>query len=359
MKFRYLYIEGGKSGYTSNNSGREGYTGINSNTLSVQKVMLLGATNNVFVPTNATSKSHLIIDGRWWDYTYLNAIYYDRNGGFSSVLVNSTTSNPDPDPQWLEIDLGVERDVRKVNIYNDWGWMSNPEMQHRLSQALLIGYNDRAARTDPSKRLWTATMPIIPVNSDIQSGAFYHQFGVSDQPTLYNFAVPSGLILLDTTLSNFNNITKNSNDAAFSLTTPTSNRNGAFTYSSSNTSVATISGNVVTIVGGGTATITATQTETDVYKAASITALITVSKVNPVLNKIDIVSVSNIFQVIINTTSNGLFTYSVSDSSAATVNSNNTLSFLKACDVLVTAKQAETAKYYSGEFTTIVSYTGI
>ena len=47
-------------------------------------------------------------------------------------------------------------------------------------------------------------------------------------------------------------------DAPFLLTAPTTNSDGAFTYSSSNLAVATVSGSTVTIVGAGSTTITAT-----------------------------------------------------------------------------------------------------
>lgn len=62
-------------------------------------------------------------------------------------------------------------------------------------------------------------------------------------------------------------------DAPFSLTSLiSSNSAGAFTYSSSNLGVATISGSTVTIVGAGTATITANQAADGIYNAASKTA---------------------------------------------------------------------------------------
>ena len=66
-------------------------------------------------------------------------------------------------------------------------------------------------------------------------------------------------------------------DAAFALTSPTSNSPGAFTYTSSNTSVATISGNIVTIVGVGTSTITANQAASAPFLVGSTTAVLTVS----------------------------------------------------------------------------------
>ena len=75
-------------------------------------------------------------------------------------------------------------------------------------------------------------------------------------PTLSNFSVPSKLLT----------------DAPFAITAPTSNSSGAFTYSSSNINVATITGNMITIVGGGSSTITAIQAAAGGFGSGSITA---------------------------------------------------------------------------------------
>ena len=64
-------------------------------------------------------------------------------------------------------------------------------------------------------------------------------------------------------------------DAAFTLS-PTSDSPGAFTFTSSNTSVATISGSIVTIIANGTSTITATQASSGDYSSATATATLTV-----------------------------------------------------------------------------------
>ncbi len=68
-------------------------------------------------------------------------------------------------------------------------------------------------------------------------------------------------------------------DASFNLTDPTSNSTGAFSYTSSNTAVATISGKTVTIVGAGSSTITANQAASSPYIAGSVTANLVVSAV--------------------------------------------------------------------------------
>ncbi len=78
------------------------------------------------------------------------------------------------------------------------------------------------------------------------------------------------------TLGSFAGISKLLGDANFTLTAPTSNSSGAFTYSSSNTNIATISGNTVTIIGAGVATITATQASDGTYAAGTATATLTV-----------------------------------------------------------------------------------
>ena len=100
------------------------------------------------------------------------------------------------------------------------------------------------------------------------------------------------------TLSNFNVPAKVLGNPPFTLTAPTTNSGGSFSYTSSNTNVATISGNTVTVVGGGTSTITATQAPFGSYGSASITASLVVSfpppstaaPTPPVRNTTDVIS---------------------------------------------------------------------
>ncbi|MFN5325745.1 MAG: YDG domain-containing protein [Bacteroidota bacterium] len=81
-------------------------------------------------------------------------------------------------------------------------------------------------------------------------------------------------------LTNFNNVNKIYGDIPFALVAPSTinNANPIFTYTSSNLNVATISGTVVTIVGAGTSTITATQQSDLYFNSASISAVLTVGK---------------------------------------------------------------------------------
>ncbi|WP_343531287.1 choice-of-anchor Q domain-containing protein [Pedobacter sp.] len=90
--------------------------------------------------------------------------------------------------------------------------------------------------------------------------------------------------VLVTTLADFANITKTFGDADFTLAAPTTNSDGAFTYTSSDENVATISGSTITIVGTGTTTITAAQAATGNYAAGSISLILTVNKTDQTIS---------------------------------------------------------------------------
>ena len=92
---------------------------------------------------------------------------------------------------------------------------------------------------------------------------FWKTAAPTGTPTIGNFIVPA----------------KNTGDAPFVLTDPTSNSSGAFSYTSSNLAVATISGNVVTVVGPGVSVITATQAAAAPYISGSVTANLVVTQV--------------------------------------------------------------------------------
>ncbi len=112
----------------------------------------------------------------------------------------------------------------------------------------------------------------IEANTPSSGSVLYIQnvyfFKLAGKPTFSGFSMPGSL----TTSS-----------APFTITAPTSNSSGAFTYTSGNTAVATISGNTVTIVGGGVAVITATQAADPIngYIAGSVTATLSVAFAGP------------------------------------------------------------------------------
>jgi hypothetical protein len=94
-------------------------------------------------------------------------------------------------------------------------------------------------------------------------------------------------------LSHFNALTKYFYDGSYTLIQPTTSSTGIFSYTSSNSAVATISGRTVTFVSPGTTTITATQATDGVYQSDSISATLIITPVN-VLTKSGSISNTNI-----------------------------------------------------------------
>lgn len=79
------------------------------------------------------------------------------------------------------------------------------------------------------------------------------------------------------TFGSFNVPARQVGDAPFTITPPTSNSSGAFSYTSSNTAVASISGNVLTVGSAGTSTITALQAADATHSAGSTSTTFSVS----------------------------------------------------------------------------------
>lgn len=83
----------------------------------------------------------------------------------------------------------------------------------------------------------------------------------ANTPTITGFSIPAKLV----------------GAAPFAINAPNSNSPGAFSYSSSNTNVATISGSTITVVGAGTSIITVNQAPSGSFGSASATTSFVVS----------------------------------------------------------------------------------
>jgi gliding motility-associated-like protein len=160
-------------------------------------------------------------------------------------------------------------------------------------------------------------------------------------------------------MSAMSNLTKTFGDANFTIVAPSSISNGAITYSSSNVNVATIAGNVITIVGAGSATITATQAETSSFVSSGTTSFVlTVNKALPQL-----ISFSDINKTFgdagfnlgaPSSPSNGAVTYTSSNLNVATI-SGNSVTIVGAGTSTITANQAATSDYLASSTTAIIT----
>ncbi|MCA6370747.1 MAG: hypothetical protein IM631_05045, partial [Cytophagales bacterium] len=139
-------------------------------------------------------------------------------------------------------------------------------------------------------------------------------------------------------------------DADFTLTATASSGLAPITYASSNTGVATVSGNTVTIVGAGSTTITASQSGNANYNAASeVAQTLIVNKANQTItfNALAAKTFGDANFDLTATASSGLTpTYTSSNTAVATV-SGNTVTIVGAGSAVITASQSGDANYNS------------
>jgi hypothetical protein len=152
---------------------------------------------------------------------------------------------------------------------------------------------------------------------------------------------------LNQTIS-FSNITKNYGDADFTLTATGGASGEAITYVSSDTTVATISGSTVTIVGAGACTITASQAGNANYNAATdVSCTLTVNKLNQAISFSNMTKTYGAPDFTLTATggaSGEAITYVSSDTAVATI-SGSTVTIVAPGTINITASQAGNANY--------------
>jgi hypothetical protein len=138
---------------------------------------------------------------------------------------------------------------------------------------------------------------VVYVNTDLSTGVYdirvqdtakiwlnciYNMYDASIFQSLTSFVSTNGLTIFEYTITptigTFTVLPKTYGDAAFTLTNPSSDSSGTFSYTSNNMSIVTISGNNVTIIGGGSATIKLTQAAYGNYVSATRYATFEVTK---------------------------------------------------------------------------------
>ncbi|QZE12703.1 T9SS type A sorting domain-containing protein [Halosquirtibacter laminarini] len=170
-----------------------------------------------------------------------------------------------------------------------------------------------------------------------------------DATTNYLAATTTQALVVNKAVStiNFNEIDeKTFGDADFDLTA-TTNGDGTIKYVSSNSEVATINGNTVTIVGAGTANITASCDATTNYLAATTTQALVVNKAVSTINfnEIDEKTFGDAnFDLTATTDGDGIIKYVSSNNEVATIN-DNTVTIVGAGTANITASCDATTNY--------------
>jgi len=162
-------------------------------------------------------------------------------------------------------------------------------------------------------------------------------------------------------------IPNNSNSRRIRLTQPESSNTQSFTYSSSNESVASIEGNDVVLHTKNPVTITATQSATSTYNAASVSVLMDSSYFTQIID-FPLVPTIQPWSIPNNSPSRVIrltrpvsdspapFTYTTSDPSIATIEEGTYLLAYKAGTVTITATQPAiqgTNNYYEAATTSV------
>src|SRR6056300_366991 len=162
-------------------------------------------------------------------------------------------------------------------------------------------------------------------------------------------------VVKDNPIIELSDVNKTFNDEDFSLSA-TSSSTGAISYSSSDTSVATISGTTVSIVGSGSTVITASQASDSNYNSATVTASLTVVKDNPIIELSDVNKTFNDedFSLSATSSSTGAISYSSSDTSVATI-SGTTVTIVGAGSAVIEASQAADSNYNSTTVTASIT----
>jgi uncharacterized protein YjdB len=168
---------------------------------------------------------------------------------------------------------------------------------------------------------------------------------------------PSGVatIRLDVTLvtpsfGSFSIASRDFGSVPFTLTPPTSNSSGAFSYSSSDPTIASIVGNVVTVVKAGTITITATQAAATIYTSKTVNASFVVNPIAPTFGSFSVGSrdfgTAPFTLTPPTSNSSGEFSYTSGNTGIATI-VGSTVTIVGAGTTIITATQAATTNYNS------------
>ena len=146
------------------------------------------------------------------------------------------------------------------------------------------------------------------------------------------------------TVGDFPNRTVNLGQNTFTLTPPTSNSDGQWSYQSLNTDIAIVSGNLVTLRDGGSVEIRATQGLTGRWLSTSKTMTLTINAPAPTIGSfsditLSIDSVSRVQLTMPSSNSKGAWTLTSSDPAIVGLD-GLTLIALKAGTATITARQA-------------------
>ena len=275
-------------------------------------------------------------DNSWTSVTYGNGLFVAVGESGSG---NRVMTSPD----------GITWTSRTSAMDNNW---SSVTYGNGLFVAVVwLGSGDKVM-TSPDGINWTIRTPAAKYfwvcvtygNNRFVAVTIHNLFNSITVPSIPMYSIDQ----TTPTISGFTIPTKIFGTQSFSITQPTSNSSGAFSYTSSDTSVATITGNTITILKAGNSIIIATQDATTDYLSGTKTATLIVDRSNQTITFDDNSYKFNDPTYTLNaTSSSGLtITYVSSNPDIASINGNQ-LTFSSNGEVTVTASQNGNSNYNS------------
>jgi hypothetical protein len=340
---------------SSNSSGAFTFTSGNTGVATVDgnKVTIVGAGDSLITATqgaagNYTSKSvganftvnriaptlgSFSISPRDFGITPFSivpnthTVLYIRNGGsdWTTKVANNDTSNTN-----LQEWAGIDKQWFDLN-YGKWNEVA---LQFRFFAAYVTTFYN----------ITSASCAVVSAYGNIGTYSFTFNGGTNYTGTFngqvqsWDYTIPQDIVVNRNSLQ------------------PSSNSSGAFSYTSGNTGVASVLGKEVTIIGGGTAVITATQAAAGNYTASSsVSALLVVNPIAPTFTNFSIPAKnfgSEPFTLIPPTSTNslGVFSFASGNTAVATI-VGDVVTIVGAGTAVITATQAATTNYTSKSVT--------
>ena len=204
-----------------------------------------------------------------------------------------------------------------------------------------------------------AIITILTAGTIIITGVLVRTLKYATATTTTSFVINKKIPII----SGFPDITKTYLDESFTLTNPTSDSNGLFIYSSSDTAVATVDSEtgLVIINGAGSTTIIANQQETINFTSVSISAVLTVSKATPIYEQYIISDQQvNYYDPPFNgpavqTTSNAPVSFSSSNTNVATIDNTRLVDPIHTGTTTITISQPENENFLAGQITVLLT----
>ena len=255
------------------------------------------------------------------------------------------------------------------DVEGQWAWMDGPE----AGEIIYVGATPTGTASGSNYIKWCGGEPNdYDIGEDYMVTAWngnncWNDFGPPAFPNnasiggyLIEYGTPSSAFSLtgntQITLTQvkvdpniiFNDVTKTYGDPNFNLTA-TSSGTGVFTFTISDTSLASVTGSTVSIVAAGITIATVSQTADSKHLAATATMTLTINKANPTIVFDDVTkNFGDVdFNLVASSNSSGTFSFIVSDTSVASV-SGSTITIVGGGATIVTLNQAEVNNYNAG-----------